>query len=111
MAIVMGTGAFFLALALIVNAVAFLVPYWVERDMSQFSEGLWGRCRCDWYLSNLQEIEDHFASGQGMGFYKIYNNFKPTIRPMSSIVSLALRSHDVRFCNVPWPTYRVSALL
>lgn len=52
-----------LALALIVNAVAMLVPYWKELETGnqQIGEGLWGRCTCSWFLT---DIVDYFQSGQ-----------------------------------------------
>lgn len=57
MAVVMGTGSFFLALALIVNAVAFMVPYWVEQIDNSFGTvgtGLWGDCTCRWHVSDFK---------------------------------------------------------
>ncbi len=65
MAIVIETGAFFLGLALVVNVVAFLVPYWTEEEgtysvpQKDIGKGLWGDCECRWHFNNFKHYSNN----------------------------------------------------
>ena len=57
MALVIQTGSVFLALSLILNITALLVPYWVDWAQGGMHRGLWGECSCRWFFDH-DSLED-----------------------------------------------------